>query len=177
MGSEEPFGDRGDEEEPDNLFQRFRTTFSLVAVAALLVAAAGAATVGGLVASGVGGEPLQRPAGDAFSFRVNTTQEVTSLEIGYAEGSVPNVERVYVVSGTGERIAWTAASAGTGDVALISGTESPMPCLRAGNTYRIVFEGRATSGTIAAYQLTEAISSSSGEACREAKAETETPGF
>lgn len=177
MGAEEPFGDREEEEEPDNVFQRFRTTFSVLALAALLVAAAGAATVGGLVASGVGGEPLQRPNGDAFSFQLNTTQEVTSLEISYADGTVPNVERVYVVSGTGERIAWTAASAGTDGVALVSGTKSPMPCLRAGNTYRIVFEGRATSGTVAAYQLTEQISSESAEACREAKAETETPGF
>ena len=177
MGAEEPFGDREEEEEPDNVYQRFRTTFSILAVAALLVAAAGAATVGGLVASGVGGEPLQRPAGDAFSFRVNTTQQVASLEISYAEESIPNVERVYVVSGTGERVAWTAASAGTDGVARVSGTESSIPCLRAGNTYRIVFEGRATSGTIAGYQLTESISSSSVEACREAKAGTETPGY
>jgi hypothetical protein len=176
MGAEEPFGDR-EEEEPGSFFERFRTVFSLVATVALLVAAAGAAVVGGLVASGVGGEPLQRPPGDAFSFQINTSQNVTQLEVRYAEESIPNVDRLYVVDGDGNRVAWTAASAGSGAVVRVSGTDSDLSCLQQGDSYRIVFDGRATSGTIAAYQITDRIPPEQVNACLSAAAETETPGF
>lgn len=176
MGAEEPFGDR-EEEEPGSFFERFRTVFSLVATVALLVAAAGAAVVGGLVASGVGGEPLQRPPGDAFSFQINTSQNVTQLEVRYAEESIPNVDRLYVVDGDGNRVAWTAASAGSGAVVRVSGTDSDLSCLQQGDNYRIVFDGRATSGTIAAYQIADPIPPERVDACLSAAAETETPGF
>jgi hypothetical protein len=179
MGEDKPFWEVEDEEEePEDLLEQIRTSFSLIALAALLLAAAGVATVGGLVAAGVGGEPLQRPDGTAFTFQTNTSGDVAELTIRYGGEEVPNPDRLYVVDEDGNRVAWQALGARANSTVIrVSGTHSAVTCLRQGATYRLVFDGRATSGTLAAHEIGTGISAASVTACQDVKSETETPEF
>ncbi|MFB6176616.1 MAG: hypothetical protein ABEI99_05650 [Halobaculum sp.] len=167
MDVEGPFDE--DEDGPDNIFEQIRVSFPILAMAALLLAAAGAGTIGGLVAAGVGGEPLQRPSG--FTFQTQVNGSVTELVIRHTGGVVPNSERVYVVDEADNRVPWSKVRTGEG-VARITGA-SGLNCLQQGATYRIVFEGRTTSGTIAAHEITVPISTASVGECRQSSESTE----
>lgn len=167
---ENPFADEEEEESRNGLAGQVRASFSLIAMAILLVVATAAGTLGGLVATGVGGEPLQRPAG--FTFDTVENDSVTELVIRHAGEEVPHPERVYVEDEAGNRVPWTAITTGEG-IARVSGTGSDVRCLRQGSVYRIVFEGRSVTGTIAAHEITSSISADSVDTCQRRSAANE----
>lgn len=161
--AENPFtGD--DEDGPETgLIGRVRASFSVIALAILLLTASGAGSLGGLVAMGVGGEPLDRPTG--FSFDTVTNESVTELVVRHAGGEVTHPDHVFIVDDDGNRVAWEAVMTGDG-VARITGINSELGCLQQGDTLRIVFEGRTISGTISAHQVTAPIQTDSVNTCK-----------
>ncbi|MFB6194058.1 MAG: hypothetical protein ABEI75_03240 [Halobaculum sp.] len=171
--AENPFRDEEDEESRNGLAGQLRASFSVIALIVLFVAASGAGTLGGLVATGVGGEPLERPAG--FTFDTVQNDSVTELVIRHAGAAVPHPERVYVVDEAGNRVPWTAIKTGEG-IARVSGTNSPVQCLRQGSTYRIVFEGRTITGTIAAHEIAVPITADSVNTCQKRSKRNEDDG-
>lgn len=163
MDIEGPFDGDDEEAGPDNVFEHVRVLFPILAMAGLLIAAAGAGTIGGLVAAGVGGEPLQRPSG--FTFQTQVNGSTAELVVRHTGGVVPNSERVYIVDEADNRVPWSAVRSGDG-VARITGS-SDLNCLQQGATYRIVFDGRTTSGTVAAHEITVPISTADVGDCRQ----------
>lgn len=166
MDAEGPFGD-DEEAGPDNFSQHVRVLFPFLAMAGLLIAAAGAGTIGGLVAAGVGGEPIQRP--DGFTFQTQVNGSTTELVVRTTGGVVPNSERVYIVDEADNRVPWSAVRTSEG-VARITGS-SGLNCLQQGATYRIIFEGRTNSGTIAAHEITMPISTAEVGDCRQSNSD------
>ncbi len=160
--TENPFTD--DETPETGLVGQVRASFSVLALAVLLLTASSSGVLGGLVAMGVGGEPLDRPTG--FSFDTDKNESVTGLVIRHAGGEVTHPDRVFVVDDEGNRVSWATLQTDTG-VARYSGVESELGCLQQGDTVRIVFEGRTISGTISAHQVTAPITSESVDACTE----------
>ena len=149
---------------PDaGLAGQIRASFSIIALAVLLLAASSSGVLGGLVATGVGGEPLERPVG--FSFDTVENDSVTQLVIRHSGREVPHPERVIVVDSEGNRVPWTEVKTDTG-VARVSGVNSELSCLRQGDTIRIVFEGRTITGTIAAHEVVLPIPTSNVERCQ-----------
>lgn len=161
--TENPFTD--DEEVPDTgLVGQVRASFSVIALAVLLLTASSSGVLGGLVAMGVGGEPLDRPTG--FRFDTAENRSVTQLVITHTGGEVTHPDRVFVVDDDGNRVAWEQLVTETG-VAHYSGIESKLGCLQQGDTIRIVFEGRTISGTISAHEVIAPITGDSVETCEQ----------
>jgi hypothetical protein len=162
MGAGGPFDD-DEEEGPDGPIEHAKTLFPFIAMAALLIAASGAATIGGLVAAGVGGEPLQRP--DGFTFQTQVNGSVAEMVIRHPGGVVPNSERVYIVDESDNRVPWEVVRTGEG-VARVTGAGSELSCLQQGAEYKIVFEGRTTTDTVAFHEITLPISTADVQRCR-----------
>lgn len=161
--AENPFTD--DDEGPDaGLVGQVRASFSVIALAVLLLTASSSGVLGGLVAMGVGGEPLDRPTG--FRFDTAQNESVTELVVTHTGGEVTHPDRVFVVDDEGNRVAWEQLVSESG-VVRYSGIESELGCLQQGDTVRIVFEGRTISGTISAHEVVAPITGDSVETCEQ----------
>lgn len=162
--AESPFEDAEEEADPNGYRELARTSFSYIAAGMLVLAAVATATIGGLVASGVAGEPLEQP--DGFTFRTEADGGTPTLIVTHPAGVVPNAERVYVVDEADDRVAWTQLKVdGEDGVARVTGRDSDLACLEQGATYRIVFEGRTATDTVAAHEITQPIATADVGAC------------
>jgi hypothetical protein len=160
-----------EEEGPDGAREHIRTKFSIIALVALLLAASGSATLGGLVAAGIGGEPLERP--DGFTFDAAPNGSTMELTIRVTGPDVPNSERVYVVDENGNRVPWPEIRTGDG-VARVTGVDSDIACIQQGTTYLIVFEGRARSQTLAVHEITRQTPGTLVSNCQRAANQSDT---
>jgi len=155
----------GVEEEGDlSPREHVRVMFPTIALAFMLIAAASVAGIGGVVATGIGGEPIDRPEG--FSFSVDAEGDDTAIVVAHREGAVPSVERVVVVDEAGTKVPWTDLRTDEGE-ARITG-RSALACPTQGSTYRVVFEGRAADHTVGAYEVGAPIPASVIERCEAA---------
>ncbi|WP_435062963.1 hypothetical protein [Halobaculum sp. EA56] len=150
-----------DEEEPLSPREHVRTQFPTIALAFMLLAAASVAGIGGVVATGMGGEPIDRPEG--FTFSLEEDGEDTAIVVTHADGPVPSEERVVVVDEAGTKVPWTELRTDTGE-ARITG-RSALACPTQGATYRVVFEGRAADHTVDAYEVTVPVPASVVQRC------------
>ncbi|WP_435127460.1 hypothetical protein [Halobaculum sp. D14] len=141
-----------------------RAMFPVLALGAMLVAAASVAGIGGAVATGIGGEPIDRPEG--FAFTVDTGGNDTAIVIRHPDGPVPSVDRVYVVDDAGTRVPWTELRTGNGTVTVTG--RSALACPSQGATYRVVFDGRAATHTISAHEVNAPIPPSVVQRCEAA---------
>jgi len=147
-------GAEGPEEFPDDEerlspWEYVRTVFPTLALAFMLLAAVSVAGIGGVVATGMGGEPIDRP--DGFVFSVAGEDEDTAIVVDHPDGPVPSEERVVIVDEAGTRVPWTDLRTDEGR-AEITG-RSALACPTQGATYRVVFEGRAADHTVGAYEV------------------------
>lgn len=155
----------GVEEEGDlSPREHVRVMFPTIALAFMLVAAASVAGIGGVVATGLGGEPIDRPEG--FSFSIDGEGDDTAIVVTHRDGAVPSVERVVVVDEAGTKVPWTDLRTDEGE-ARITG-RSALACPTQGATYRVVFEGRAADHTVGAYEVGAPIPASVIERCEAA---------
>lgn len=155
-----------EEEDEERLTPReyVRTKFPTIALAFMLLAAASVAGIGGVVATGLGGEPIDRP--DGFVFTVDSDGNDTAIVIEHPAGVVPSEERVVVVDEAGTKVPWTDLQTDTGE-ARITG-RSALACPTQGATYRVVFEGRAADHTVGAYEVDAPIPASVVQRCEAA---------
>ncbi|MFC6787542.1 hypothetical protein ACFQFH_17280 [Halobaculum halobium] len=144
--------------------EQIRVSFPTIALAFMLLAAASVAGIGGVVATGIGGEPIDRPEG--FSFAVVGEGDDTAIVVTHPDGTVPSEERVVVVDEAGTKVPWTDLRTDTGE-AEITG-RSALACPTQGATYRVVFEGRAADHTVGAYEVDAPIPASVVERCEAA---------
>ncbi|SHG50650.1 hypothetical protein [Halobaculum gomorrense] len=153
-------------EEEDELSprQHVRVMFPTLALAFMLLAAASVAGIGGVVATGLGGEPIDRPEG--FSFTVDADGDDTAIVITHPDGVVPSSKRVVVVDETGTKVPWTDLQTDVGE-ARITG-RSALACPTQGATYRVVFEGRAADHTVGAYEVDAPVPASVVQRCQAA---------
>ncbi|UIP00732.1 hypothetical protein Hbl1158_05075 [Halobaculum sp. CBA1158] len=156
----------GEREEDDRLSPRehVRTVFPTIALGFMLLAAASVAGIGGVVATGLGGEPIERP--DRLTFSVETGGNDTAIVVSHPDGAVPSEDRVVVVDEAGTRVPWSDLSTAEGE-ARITG-RSALACPAQGSTYRVVFEGRAADHTVDAYEVDAPIPASVVERCEAA---------
>ncbi|WP_284012067.1 hypothetical protein [Halobaculum litoreum] len=160
---DDPFAEE-DEEERLTVREHIRVMFPTIAMAFLLFAAASVAGIGGVVATGLGGEPIDRP--EAFAFGVDATGNDTAIVIQHPGGVVPSEDRVVVVDEAGTKVPWTDLRTDVGE-ARITG-RSALACPTQGATYRVVFEGRAADHTIDAYEVDAPVPASVVERCEAA---------
>ena len=141
-----------------------RRAFPLIAMATLFVTAASVAAIGGVIATGIGGQPMDRPEG--LVARVDTADNDTALVIEHPDGAVPSPDRVFVVDDDGARVSWNDSRIDPG-VARIAGGGT-LGCPRQGATYRVVFEGRSRTDTLLTYQVDAPIPASAVQRCEAA---------
>lgn len=153
-----------DDEERLTPREYVRTMFPTIAMAFMLLAAASVAGIGGVVATGLGGEPIDRP--DGFSFAVDAEGDDTAIVITHPDGEIPSVDRVVVVDDAGTRVPWSSLETDTGE-ARITG-RSALACPTQGSTYRVVFEGRAADHTVDAYEVNVPVPASVVQRCEAA---------
>jgi hypothetical protein len=154
-------GEFPDEEERLSPREYVRTVFPTLALAFMLLAAASVAGIGGVVATGVGGEPIDRP--ERFMFSVVGQEEDTAIVVEHPDGPVPSAERVVIVDEAGTRVPWSELRIDTGE-AEITG-RSALACPTQGATYRVVFEGRAADHTVGAHEVAAPIPAGAVERC------------
>lgn len=144
--------------------EHVRVLFPSLALGFMLLAAASVAGIGGVVATGLGGEPIDRP--DGFSFSVDADGDDTAIVITHPDGTIPSEERVVVVDEAGTKVPWADLRTDVGD-ARITG-RSALACPTQGATYRVVFEGRAADHTVGAYEVDAPIPASVVQRCEAA---------
>ncbi|MFC7069171.1 hypothetical protein [Halobaculum lipolyticum] len=153
-----------DEEERLTIREQIRVMFPTLAMAFMLLAAVSVAGIGGVVATGMGGEPIDRP--DGFAFSIDAEGNDTAILIQHPDGVVPSEDRVVVVDEAGTKVPWTDLQTDTGE-ARIDG-RSALACPTQGSTYRVVFEGRAADHTVGAYEVDAPVPASVVERCEAA---------
>lgn len=154
----------GEDDEPLTVRERIRTAFPTLAMAFLLLAAASVAGIGGVVATGLGGEPIDRPEG--FAFSLVSTDSDTAIVVSHPDGPIPSEDRVVVVDEAGTKVPWSSLETADGE-ARITG-RSALACPTQGATYRVVFEGRAADHTVGAYEVSAPIPASVVQRCEAA---------
>ena len=150
-------------EEPSlSVRERVRVALPHLALGAMLAAALCAAAVAGVVATGIGTYPLDRPEGLVAS--VQSDGDDTAVVIEHPDGPVPSPDRVFVVDDDGARVAWNDTRTAPG-VARVTGRGTALGCPRQGATYRVVFEGRTGGETLLVHEVSEPIPASAVQRC------------
>ncbi|MFC7098010.1 hypothetical protein [Halobaculum marinum] len=156
--------EEAEEEERLTVREQIRVMFPTLALAFMLLAATSVAGIGGVVATGLGGEPIDRPEG--FAFSIDAEGNDTAILIQHPDGVVPSEDRVVVVDEAGTKVAWNDLRTDVGE-ARITG-RSALACPTQGATYRVVFEGRAADHTVGAYEVDAPVPASVVERCEAA---------